>query len=145
MTLYDLMIKQLHNQIHAYGVAPDLLDDAERTEFIKTNALAAQAEVIELLDEHGWKNWSKDYTTRFPSKEAAAGEAADVLCFLFNILLANNVNGDELETAYLEKVKRNAERQKQGYDVSKAAWKCKGCGRALDDPGVLCTEEWCRA
>lgn len=143
MSLRAIFERQAENQRVAYGHEIDSMAAKERIDFIHWNVLALQAEVIELLEETPWKPWSKNFATGEYHTEAIESEAADIVCFFVNILLACGITSEALEAAYFAKADKNASRQTEGYDVSDAKWKCPVCGRALDDPGTKCRPGYC--
>lgn len=121
-------------QIEAYGRDPGTLEGDERIEFIRWNVLAATAELVEMLDETGWKPWA---TSRHVNEDAAIGEAVDVLHFVANLLLAFRCSDAELDDRYVTKMDINRARMSSGkYDG--VSGKCPTCRRALDDPTVRC-------
>ena len=136
---------QHENQRNAYVAGdPVLMSPLDKIQFVHWNTLAIQAEVVELLDETSWKPWSKNFGDPDGwNPEAMAGEAADIMCFLTNILITAGVTPEQLLATWAEKILRNADRQASGYDVSSAGWKCPLCSRALDDPHARCTEPEC--
>lgn len=111
-------------------IAPDVWAD-----YVRTMTLAAITELVEFLQEVGWKPWSSDEGSM--NSERALGELADVLHFVFNVLLAVGRTGADLADAYLAKVEVNVDRQLQGYDSS--ADKCPNCGRSLSAPNAVIT------
>lgn len=126
-------------QIEAYGRDPRLLEGEERIEFIRWNTLAVVNEVMEMLDETGWKPWA---TSRHVNEDAAGGEVVDVLHFVANLLLAFGWDDGKLDAAYLRKMLKNRARMASGtYDG--VSGKCSGCKRALDDENTTCTETEC--
>lgn len=146
-TFPELYNAQVANQVtHFGGVDPKdlhLVNPHEHIQFVHWNHIALTAELTELIDEFSWKPWSVDYAQSTPDAKRVAGEVADVLCFLSNIARAAGLEGEDILTAWDEKIARNRARQEAGYDVSADGWKCRECGAALDDEGVLCTEMQC--
>lgn len=103
------------------------LPQKELEDWMRTNVLAAEDELHEALAEISWKPWAK---SEFFNREAFIGEIVDVLHFVANMLGAANCTDAELNAAYLEKMERNRERQRQGYT---GLDKCTNCNRAADD------------
>lgn len=130
----------------AYGVHVEKMTGLEVIQYVHWNILAAQAEIVEMLDELPWKSWSKNFGDMSSVNPAAvASEAADLMCFVTNVLLAVGVTAEQFQAAWASKIRKNVLRQTNGYDVTSSQWKCAGCGRALDDSHVTCTESECRA
>lgn len=140
----DCWDNQRENQKSAYTGDPVLMSPEDKIRFVHWNIIALQAETVEMLDTFPWKPWSKNFgDPEHWDPEALVGEAADVMCFLTNLLLVAGVDAGQLLDAWKEKIERNAARQVLSYDVSKPGWKCPVCGSALDDPAVKCTEDAC--
>lgn len=128
-------------QIVAYGRDPlDLVDNAQLTEagceFFRWNVLAATSELVELLNEVGWKPWA---TSRHFNREQVIGEAVDVLHFVANILRMAGCTGQELSDRYRAKQLVNLHRQLNGYDG--VSTKCSVCKRDLAESS--CTPTHC--
>lgn len=135
----ELLSETRKLQVEAFGRDPVLLEGEDRIEFIRWNTLAAVNELMEMLNEVGWKNWA---TSRHVNEDAAAGEICDVIHFLSNMLLAFRWNDDMLDAAYLNKMMKNRARMASGtYDG--VTGKCPTCKRALDDENTTCTETEC--
>ncbi|MGB9866901.1 MAG: dUTPase [Bacillota bacterium] len=91
--------------------------DFPKDVWVEKNALALMHEVMELLDETGYKWWKRKTEV---SKERVLDELADVLHFFLSLCLALGVEPDEIYQAYVEKNAENFRRQlglsqKQGY------------------------------
>ena len=146
-TFPELYDAQVSAQVtHFGGMDPKDLhswNPHEHIQYVHWNHIALTAEFTELIDEFAWKPWSADYARSVPDRTRVAGEVADILCFLTNIARAAGLDGEEVLAAWDEKIARNRDRQEAGYDVSDGTWKCRECGAALDDNGVLCTEMRC--
>jgi hypothetical protein len=56
------------------------------------------------------------------------------------MLVAFGITDEEHDRLYQEKMELNRQRQRDGYDGMN---KCPKCKRALDDPEVKCTTQWC--
>jgi len=113
MDFYDWSKLQEELQEVAFGVNPrDIEDPEQRAEFIRWNALAAVDEIMEMLNETGWKPWSK---RRFVNTDAVCEEGVDVMHFLMNIFLAAGVSPGQISETYRKKVQTNIRRQKEGY------------------------------
>lgn len=138
--LSHMLSKQSQLQRDAY--ATDLtgpMPDATRMNLIRTNAFALIAEIMEAVDETGWKPWATSNHIRQP---AFNGEMVDAWHFFMNLMLVANPGRTpselayELYRGYIAKNTKNAERQAEGYDG--VSTKCPICGRALDDEGTPC-------
>lgn len=110
-----------------YGHKFEDFTEQELVEWVRINILAAEDELHEALSEISWKPWA---TKSYFNREAYLGEIVDVLHFVANLLAGARITDEELNAAYLEKMERNRERQRQGYT---GVDKCNGCKRAKDD------------
>jgi len=138
--MQDMLDTQFNAQLDHHGINFKTLSDEERVEAIRWNMLALQDELHEALAEVGWKPWA---TSRHINREAYIAELVDAWHFFMNLLLLVDATEVELRRGYFEKRYRNNKRQAKGYDgVSN---KCRECGRALDDPAVVCTEKECKS
>lgn len=119
-------------------------DPQTQVEYFKDMSLAGIAEIIEMMEETGWKPWSSSWHINL---EAARGEWIDAWHFLMNC--ANTLNMDEriITHLYFEKARVNEARANGTYDGKST--KCLLCKRALDDISVRCyapsgnTSGWC--
>jgi hypothetical protein len=125
-------------------------DDAtneDRIIYLRTMVLACIDELLEALNETGWKPWAlSDHI----NEAAAFGELSDALQFLLNAFFAVSPKGmtpewiaRAIDDRHMAKVKVNIARHEQGYDG--VSTKCTICRRALDDEGVRCTRYVCYA
>lgn len=112
-----------------------ITDPDELADYVTENHSAAVIELSEFMQEVGWKPWA---TPRgWVNREAALRELVDVGHFVANLLCALDVSDAEWEHAYRAKQEVNRQRMRSGsYDG--VSGKCPTCGRAFDDPGVLC-------
>ena len=127
-TLFGTWIKDtvdLQEEFYKPGIRN--LPQGELEDWIRINTLAAEDELHEALQEISWKPWAK---SEYFNREAFIGEIVDVLHFVANMLGAANCTDEELNAAYLEKMERNRERQRQNYT---GLDKCTKCNRAADD------------
>lgn len=116
-------------QEHFFDGDPGLLEDRQEViSFLTWNVQACHAELVELLDEVGWKPWA---TSDHLHRQRILGEAVDLLHFVGNILRAIGVDGPQLTAAYQTKQKRNMARQRSGYDGLKE--KCPSCRKDLEE------------
>jgi dUTPase-like protein len=112
------------------------MEDHEKIGYIKEMNLAAQVELVEALDEIGWKSWA---SSRHINRAAFINELVDVLHFAFNMLAAVQCSDRELYNRFREKAIINARRVMNGYTGVEE--KCPRCNRALDDPETRCRIE----
>lgn len=135
--LEEIFTRQRLLQQYSYGAPLEFMAQSPdvQAEYVRNNVLAATAELHEALDEVGWKPWA---TGRFYNTDNVISECVDAFHFIINIMLASGLPPDTLSdtffTKYLEKNKRNADRQETGYDGVSS--KCPHCTRALDDVGI---------
>lgn len=127
-----LLSLQQQLQVNTYGVDPFAMLGDEKIEFMRWNAFALLDELHEAMNEVGWKPWA---TSRHIHVEAFAAELVDLLHFFGNLCLAAGVTSDMLAEGYVNKRRKNAERQEQGYDGLKE--KCPRCRRSYDDVGAV--------
>jgi len=131
-------------QTNVYGKDPGTLDGQELREWIRTNILAAVAELIEALDESRWKPWAKfeEGDTVIPDTFAFAREMVDVNMFIANALVSAHITDEDYEEIYRAKWKVNVDRQLKadGYSSMKGVDKCVVCGRSFDDVGRAVTD-----
>ena len=127
--------RQLQSDVYGvdYGV---FLDDSsenlnELIEYIRWNMLAIDDELAEVRKAISWKPWQHDEP--YADRTEIVKECVDVLHFVANILCAAGATDEQLDTEYLAKMQKNADRQRNGYRVMDEGVKCKTCFRALDD------------
>lgn len=119
--------KTKYLQEEFYGQKFEDFDHEQLVDWVRINILAAEDELHEALGEISWKPWA---SAQFFNREAYLGEIVDVLHFAANLLAGAQITDEELNTAYLEKMERNRERQRKGYTGTR---KCLECRRAEDD------------
>ena len=66
-----------------------------------------------MLNETPWKSWKKHQ--KEPVKAKIAEELADVMHFVIEIAMENDINFDEFYTAFVNKNATNRVRQETGY------------------------------
>jgi len=81
-------------------------------EYINTMTLAAIDELLEMLRETPWKPWKKN---QHFNHDEYKKELADVLHFIVNLCLVENISAKDLYEEYMEKNKINFERKKENY------------------------------
>lgn len=133
-----LLQRQNDNQTFLFpegiaGMPPDKLSD-----FIRTQAYALVAEVVESVDETHWKPWATRPADQdvIPNRDRYTSELADVFIFFMNLMLAGGVTMSDLAKAVEIKQDKNMARWQNGYDGKSS--KCPGCGRDYGDTGVEC-------
>ncbi len=144
-SLVNMLQRQRDLQTLSFKKDPCTMTVEERAAFIKWNQQALNAELFEMLDEVGWKEWA---TSRHINADAAFKEMVDAWHFFMNILLAIYgplVEREGVESlahafqrAYLDKREVNATRQAEGYDG--VAGKCPGCHRDLKEVTIVLSE-----
>jgi len=131
---YNVDYSKLH------GDDPDSLN--QLIEYIRWNMLAIDDELAEVRKAISWKPWQHD--DPYADRKEVIKECVDVLHFVANILCAAGATDEELDSEYLAKMQKNADRQRKGYRVLDDGVKCKQCFRALDDYDVSsCIEDQC--
>lgn len=100
---------------------------------VRMNVLALISELMEMLDETGWKPWA---SSNHINAEAYKAEIVDAWHFLMNLMILGGMTADDLHAGYLAKHAKNRARQEEGYDG--VSTKCPRCKRAYDDPAVRC-------
>lgn len=121
-------------QSRILGMHPSELDDPAKMAYIREQALALVTEVVEALNETGWKSWA---TSNHINRSAYVSElCADAMRFLMNMTLAAGVTAHEFAEVWLRKSDRVMARATQGYDG--VSTKCPGCKRDVNDAGVQC-------
>lgn len=119
------------------GRNPDGMTRDQLREYIRTQVLSLNAEIIEALDETQWKPWAADIPDQpIVNKDRYIGELADVYIFFMNMMLAGKVSVTELCEAVETKQTKNIKRQQDGYNAKDT--KCPSCKRAYDDDKVTC-------
>lgn len=128
-------------QEESFGFDFDALasDKLAHADYLRTNSIAAVAEIVEALEETRWKPWAASGPDEpiIADKRAFAKEMVDALHFISNALVSGGVTDEELNEIYLEKMQVNRERQarKGGYQAKRGIDKCRDCGRSFDDVG----------
>lgn len=119
----SFFIKHYGPKLEAFGE----MTERERINYIKEQHLALVDELQEAMSEVSWKPWA---SAQFVNREAFIGEMVDLLHFAANMLVAVMCTDDELNKSYTEKLRRNVNRQLNGYTGTD---KCIFCRRAFDD------------
>ena len=136
--LSEMFVRQakLQDRAYAHRFDVDAFTPERRADYVRTSTLAMIAEIIEALNEIGWKPWA---TNRDYDAAKVISELVDAWHFMMNVMLASGIKPETLASAffdaYVAKSERNAQRQIAGYDG--VTEKCPHCHRALDDVGVI--------
>lgn len=131
--LAEMLAGQLELQKRLHGGHPKDFMPEDRAAYVREMSLALTDEVHEALGEIAWKSWAKsDHFNR----DAYVGELIDTWHFLMNLLLVADVSADEFVERYHEKLKKNHQRQDDGYNG--ISTKCPLCKRDVNDTGVGC-------
>lgn len=133
-----ILEQQAHLQTFLLGIHPIDLESKEKAQYIRDQAFALVAEIVEAVDETHWKPWATPPADGqiVPNLPRFVGELADVYIFLMNLMLMAGVSSSDLSKAVEEKQKKNLNRWINGYDAKKT--KCPACRRSYDDPEVKC-------
>lgn len=135
MTLGQWLGVTLQLEREAFGVDPPALRGDARSAWWGSMLHATHTELAEMADECGYKAWDKN-RGNWVNREAFIKEAADALHFIALLLDSVHCTGEELSEAYLTQVLKNYRRQQgEGDDIQ--ARRCGGCGRSLDDVGIV--------
>ena len=113
LVLDRLLHKQEAAQRVYYKCAPARLPMDRRADYVRTMTLAATDELHELLNETDWKPWKKEPHSF--SRRAYIAELADVMLFVLNLALVEDIDGAELSEALDTAWLKNAKRRTTGY------------------------------
>jgi hypothetical protein len=102
-------------------------------EMVRTQTLACIAELLEALEEIGWKPWA---TSRHMNVEAFRSELVDAFRFWLNLVHISGMSPEGLFQAFMESHAKTDKRVTNGYTGIN---KCPRCHRAYDDKAVRCT------
>lgn len=114
--LSDLLMLQRRLQEDCYHTDFAGMDNEKRIAFIRQNVLALEDELHEALREVGWKSWAR---TKYVHETRLQEELIDALHFMLSLLLAANMNADDVYRHYLTKNMINRRRQQEGYSGEK--------------------------
>lgn len=114
--LSELLTLQRRLQEDCYHTDFTGMDNEERIAFIRQNVLALEDELHEALREVGWKSWAR---TKYVHETRLQEELIDALHFMLSLLLAANMNADDVYERYLTKNRINRRRQQEGYSGEK--------------------------
>jgi dimeric dUTPase (all-alpha-NTP-PPase superfamily) len=111
-------------QVESYGTDPVDLEGEDLAVFLRWNFLAAHTELSEALAELPWKPWSQKHKerledsrglTEWDARDRAVDEIVDVLHFIANILVALDIDDEDINNGYINKMHINAQRQREHY------------------------------
>lgn len=128
--LEEMMLAQYALQRDAYGHDPATMPTAERCRYLLWNVVALEDELHEAMKEFRWKNWTS--VEPFVHEDRLQGEVVDALHFLLNLCIASGMTAADVHRRFMEKNRRNRQRQVDGYT---GLDKCSVCSRAFDDIG----------
>ena len=115
-----LSFQEIYEQIADYqiemGFDPSTYSDDRRMQVLRDYSVALMMEQAEVLDEVSWKPW-RTYESQKPkpNKRKLALEWVDMLFFLIDQALTLELSSEELEAAFITKMKANVARIKSGY------------------------------
>jgi len=109
---FALLAEQLEAQLATFGLEPIELRGERRGEYLRTNVLAAQVELGEVLDLAFWKPWGRSDGELRPgvTRQDVADEMADVLKFTANVGLLYGVTDEDLAGALRRKTRLTHQR-----------------------------------
>jgi hypothetical protein len=133
----DWLSETTRIQREVYDVDMGNLPPKDHADYIRYNMLAAQAELIEALEESRWKPWASTDEETVPDRTAFIRELVDASMFIANMAASVGCTDEEWEEIYRAKWEVNIERQRRkgGYVSRKGVDKCVLCGRSFDDVG----------
>ena len=116
MDRLEHMLKlQTELQIRYTGDHPALLQGDAQKDYIRTMVLACTDELHEALREIPWKPWSKRTEWTNDEQDRFKDELVDAWHFMMNLMLAVDMNAEELFKRYLRKNGINHDREDNGY------------------------------
>lgn len=129
---------QIKLQREVFGIDLVGCSSEQRMQYIRENVLALIDELMEALNEAGWKPWA---SSNHLNEGAWASELVDAWHFFMNLMALGGMTMEDLERGYYQKRAKNIRRQREGYDG--VSTKCPQCKRAYDDDSVLCQPGKC--
>lgn len=135
--LQRMMDDQSRLQVAMGNSHPATRSPEAQMEYVREMTLAAVSELMEALDETGWRTWS---SSNHVNRDAFIGEIRDAQQFIFNMLSLVECTAEEFCGKLAEKHRINWERLANGYTGLN---KCPECKRALDDPTTRCSPTAC--
>jgi len=116
----ELIFKDIFDQIAAYqikmGFDPSKYSNERRMQVLRDYTVALMMEQAEFLDEVSYKPW-RTYESQKPqpNKRKLALEWVDMLFFIVDQALTLELTSEELEAAFITKMKANLNRISNGY------------------------------
>lgn len=129
---------QIKLQRETFGIDLERCAPEQRMQYIRENTLALIDELMEALNETGWKPWA---SSNHLDTEAWKSELVDAWHFFMNLMALGGMTMEDLEEGYYKKRAKNEQRQREGYDG--VTTKCPICKRAYDDDAVHCGPGYC--
>ena len=115
MDLKELLGAQTASQLDRFGnTLPVDWSAREVIGYIRIQVLAAVNELMELIDETGWKPWKSQGYTEI-NRERYIDELSDVIIFVTNLAVAVDCSPEELEAAIRKTMEKNETRKREGY------------------------------
>ena len=115
MDLEELLAAQTASQLDRYGnTLPVDWEPKAVAGYIRMSVLGAIDELMEVLNEVGWKPWRKAGANEI-NREAYIDELSDVIIFVANLAVAVDCSADELEKAIRKTMEKNERRKAEGY------------------------------
>lgn len=135
-----MMKNQRELQLALGGSDPQHRSKDALMDYLVEMSFALTDEVHEAMAEVQWKTWSKRRGEI--NRDAFVAELVDALQFWMNMMAAVGATAEEIDAKLKAKHHVNWQRLREGTNGLN---KCHRCKRALDDPAVKCTTEWCAA
>lgn len=108
-------------------------DDELLMAMVRTQTLACIDELMEAMNETGWKPWA---SSNHFNVEAFRSELIDAFRFWLNLVHISGMSAEGVFMLYQESMLKTRARVDNGYDG--VSTKCPGCKRAYDDKAVSC-------
>lgn len=108
-------------------------DDELLMAMVRTQTLACIAELIEAMEETGWKPWAS--SNHFNVNKFRC-ELIDAFRFWLNLVHISGMSAEGVFVLYQESMLKTRLRVENGYDG--VTTKCPACHRAYDDSSVEC-------
>jgi dUTPase-like protein len=136
--LEEIMKKQAEFQFRTPDGVKDLKEIADEEMLMsmtRTQILACIAELVEALDEIGWKPWT---SSNHFNVEAFRSELIDAFRFWLNLVHISGMSAKDVLNKFNESLEKTNRRVEHGYDGLN---KCPACHRAYDDKHMRCKKE----
>lgn len=133
--LADMFTEQAKLQT-LLGNVPAEMTPETLANYRRSMAWATVSELVEAMDETGWKPWA---TSRHTNREEFMDEMTDVWLFVLNMMLSVGMTADDLLERFVKKQQNARLRHYNQYDGVTS--KCPKCKRAYDNEAVKCKPE----